>query len=419
MFHIPNSIFIVQVDQCWNGPLTAELILLNLSCQNASFGYALLAIMAGYILIRLYKLHSHCRFRYGDTSHITMATKESVPPCEFDRLFTKSVPHILEGIFFSLDYDSFMACRAVCKAWNQLHSSELYQKEQKKMLVEKKENQEKLCKYSEEGNVEEVRKIISCGISPNFSADGFGITPLIYASKHGHEDLVKLLLNMGADPNLANQRGCTPLHFAVGNFGTVKFVVGTVKLLLEARADPDKADENGNTPLNCGTMFSRTESVKLLLEAGGEPKTANKKGETPLYWAAVHGHKGLVKFLIDRGAKLNAATNTREETPLHMAAAYRHIDVVQLLLNAGADPDVKNDVGSTPLHFGALSGCQYVVKKLLNAGANPNQENFEGESPLHLAKEYGNKKNVVKLLKKKEMKQKKEKGKVGNRSLKN
>ena len=400
VFHIPNSIFIVQVDQCWNGPLTAELILLNLSCQNASFGYALLAIMAGYILIRLYKLHSHCRFRYGDTSHITMATKESVPPCEFDRLFTKSVPHILEGIFFSLDYDSFMACRAVCKAWNQLHSSELYQKEQKKMLVEKKKNEEKLCEYSKEGNVEEVHNLLSCGVNPSFSrADGLGRTPLIYASIHGHEDVVKLLLNMGADPIIATPWGYTPLHYA----GSCSFAsIGMVKLLLEAGADPNKADGNGDTPINWATKCGRTESVELLLEAGGEPNTANDEGETPLYWAANNGDQDLVKLLIDRGAKLNRATNEEEDTPLIMATIYGHTDVIQLLLNAGADPDKSNYVGTTPLHFAAQRGCQQAIKMLLSAGANPNKENFEGKNPLYLNKNmviYGH-------LLKEEMKQK-------------
>ena len=49
-------------------------------------------------------------------------------PCEFDRLFTRDVPHILEGIFNLLDYETFMTCRNVCKSWNELLSSEPYQK---------------------------------------------------------------------------------------------------------------------------------------------------------------------------------------------------------------------------------------------------------------------------------------------------
>ena len=52
-------------------------------------------------------------------------------------MFTKSVPHILEKIFFSLDYESFMACGKVCLAWKELHSSESYQQKADELLASK------------------------------------------------------------------------------------------------------------------------------------------------------------------------------------------------------------------------------------------------------------------------------------------
>ena len=68
-----------------------------------------------------------------------MATGKSDPQCEFDKLFTNQVPHILEKIFFALDYYSFMDCGKVCKAWKELHSSELYQLKAEKFREEKTE----------------------------------------------------------------------------------------------------------------------------------------------------------------------------------------------------------------------------------------------------------------------------------------
>ena len=57
--------------------------------------------------------------------------------CGFDLLFNKNVPHILEKIFLNLeDYDSFMACQNVCKAWRGLFSSELFKKRAKDLLYE-------------------------------------------------------------------------------------------------------------------------------------------------------------------------------------------------------------------------------------------------------------------------------------------
>ena len=59
---------------------------------------------------------------------LTFAKIKTMADCEFDRLFTRGVPHILEKIFFSLDYNSFVACREVSNAWNELHSSEFFRR---------------------------------------------------------------------------------------------------------------------------------------------------------------------------------------------------------------------------------------------------------------------------------------------------
>ena len=110
-------------------------------------------------------------------------------PCEFDRLFTKSVPHILEGIFFSLDYDSFMKCRMVCKAWNELHSSELYQKKAEILLEEKKKYENELWQYSRDGEVEKVRNLLQKGVNPNCEVSVS--RPLCVATMRGYKDVVR------------------------------------------------------------------------------------------------------------------------------------------------------------------------------------------------------------------------------------
>ena len=58
--------------------------------------------------------------------------------CEFDRLFNKSVPNILEKVFFSLDLDSFTACREVCVTWKELFSTARFCKKAKEMELEMK-----------------------------------------------------------------------------------------------------------------------------------------------------------------------------------------------------------------------------------------------------------------------------------------
>ena len=57
-----------------------------------------------------------------------VAGEETMDPCAFDTLFSKSVPHILEKIFFSLDYASFKNCLEVCSEWNGLLTTKQYQR---------------------------------------------------------------------------------------------------------------------------------------------------------------------------------------------------------------------------------------------------------------------------------------------------
>ena len=125
----------------------------------------------------------------------------------FEKLFNKSVPHILERIFFSLDYDSFMACRAVSKTWNELLSTEQYRNKSLEMLLMKQMNGAKLWKLLREGNAREVSELVSTtGVALNCeSPQELGLTPLLFAVTHKQTDVARVLLKAGADPNRALQ----------------------------------------------------------------------------------------------------------------------------------------------------------------------------------------------------------------------
>ena len=92
----------------------------------------------------------------------------------FDPLFSKNIPHILEKIFSALDYESFLACHIVCKAWNNLLSLESYRQISEKLLKEKQENKRAMELMEEGGDVMRTYRqhnIASAAIaapSPNF-----------------------------------------------------------------------------------------------------------------------------------------------------------------------------------------------------------------------------------------------------------
>ena len=130
--------------------------------------------------------------------------------CEFDRLFSKNVPHILEDIFFSLDYDSFKNCLEVSKSWNNLLTSEPFLRRGKSVFCE--DIQKELLLAASKGNMDTIIRVLSTFmVDVNFMTPS---SPLMEAALIGRKDVVELLLDRGAEPNMANQWGSTPLLYA-------------------------------------------------------------------------------------------------------------------------------------------------------------------------------------------------------------
>ena len=96
-------------------------------------------------------------------------------------------------------------------------------------------------------------------------SESFKQTPLSWAAKGGHEQVVMLLLGRkDVDPNMAGRSGRTP-HSWAADYGHD----GVVKLLLGRRdINPDFLDNDGRTPLSCAARLGHHEVVKLLLESG-------------------------------------------------------------------------------------------------------------------------------------------------------
>ena len=85
--------------------------------------------------------------------------------CAFDKLFEKSVPHVLEKIFFSLDYESFKNCMDVNKMWHELLTSETFKTKAKAQFQKDiTQDQRKLWYAAFDGNVERIKRLLSSGM---------------------------------------------------------------------------------------------------------------------------------------------------------------------------------------------------------------------------------------------------------------
>jgi hypothetical protein len=142
------------------------------------------------------------------------------------------------------------------------------------------------------------------------SKDSAAQTPLLYAVERGHEAVVKLLLEKGAqlEPKGYAQ---APLLLAAKNGREA-----VVKLLLEKGAQLDSKDNYGRTPLSLAAEIGREAVVKLLLEKGAQLESKDNDGRTPLSYAAEKGHEAVVKLLLEKVAELETKDKNYGQTPL-------------------------------------------------------------------------------------------------------
>ncbi|KAL7296000.1 hypothetical protein TKK_0010557 [Trichogramma kaykai] len=178
--------------------------------------------------------------------------------------------------------------------------------------------------------------------------DKRGNTPLHVAARYRRDDLVKLLLRVGANPNLANVEGQTPLHFICDMFYDhllvdIIFEVDDEKQ--HNKVQIDARDNEGNTPLLLSLQLGNKRVTEVLLRRGADPNIANAMGSTALHLISkdhCYGPGELAKlfFEICDDNRLFVQIDARDEsgrTPLQLAVANILPRTVDILLNRGAE----------------------------------------------------------------------------------
>ena len=250
---------------------------------------------------------------------------------------------------------------------------------------------------AENGHLEVVRLLIEKGADATAEDDDKS-TPLHYAAENGHLEVVRLLIEKGADATAANVYKSTPLHFGGAENGHLE----VVRLLIEKGADATAEEGDKTTPLHYAAESGHLEVVRLLIEKGADATAENYGKKTPLHYAAENGHLEVVRLLIEKGADATAEDDDKS-TPLHYAAENGHLEVVRFLIEKGADATAANVVKWTPLHYAAENGHLEVVRFLIEKGADATAANVVKWTPLHLAGRNGQLEVVRLLIEKDEM----------------
>jgi hypothetical protein len=198
---------------------------------------------------------------------------------------------------------------------------------------------EALYKVAQAGNINEVTRLLGKKADINYvykwivNGKERSSTPLMAAVAGGHAEVVKFLISRKAKVDLAEPcGGLTALHCVSGQEN-----VPMIELLMSKGAQHDLWNKVGGTPLHLAALRGHKEAVACLLDHGADINAASTKCNTPLNMAANKGHLEIVKLLVLKGADMKK--QSKGLTALDMAAPEGHDKVVDFLINAGAHFD--------------------------------------------------------------------------------
>ena len=151
------------------------------------------------------------------------------------------------------------------------------------------------------GQIDTVRWLLDHGADANASGD-YLFTPLLYAAAEMQFEAVQLLLEHNADINPRDYKGRSLLYWLFSTRSSKGKFVEMVRRLLEHGADPNICDDSHRTPLHEASSRGLLEAARLLLSHGAKVDAKDGKGNTPFQVAASKGHDELTKLLLAHGA---------------------------------------------------------------------------------------------------------------------
>jgi ankyrin repeat protein len=240
-----------------------------------------------------------------------------------------------------------------------------------------------------------------------------------YAAQGGLVDVMKLLLEAGADPNRADSAGFTPLHCAAER-GRAE----ALQLLLEHGAWVEARTKDQRTALLLAAVEPGADALRVLMAKGADAEARDADGFTPLMSACLNGRVENVRVLLDAGAAINVFVTSQSHRaagmgPVHFAACGRwlidesheellktepaetkflgsqhgadseYLSILRLLLERGANPNAAQPGGITPLMGAAQANNTAALQFLLEHKALPDMPTAQGFTALHHAARKG------------------------------
>lgn len=185
-----------------------------------------------------------------------------------------------------------------------------------------------------------------------------GRTGLHWAVSEGHIAMVKYLLERGANPNVSDNIGWTPLMSAC-SMGRQDIAEALIEKLKESPSSfkIDQKNNGGCTALHYAASKGHSAIIAMLLKEGANPREKDKRGNTPLHKlsalpnATVEMANALFNNTKVKKDFLLRIGNTFKETALHFAVQMKNAELAAWYINCGANVDAKDEEEKTPFDY--------------------------------------------------------------------
>ena len=196
--------------------------------------------------------------------------------------------------------------------------------------------------------------------------DERGRTPLQISALRGHVKVVRVLLShlnieidhRDCDKETALWAACM---YKYNNYKVIELLLNPPH---GNGANPNLAENDGCTPLWIAASRGDTKCVEILIKYGADLNIADNSGVTPLFVAVQNGKTRIVDMLIAANADANISRNEDGVTPLMMAVQNDYIEIVEKLLRSGANTALSNKDAVNALEYAATAGRLDILKML-------------------------------------------------------
>lgn len=239
-----------------------------------------------------------------------------------------------------------------------------------------------IVQAARDGDEEIIKRLLSSGADIRAPHVKTRKQALSEAAVHGHDNIVRVLIENGSPLDDIDSEGCTALHHACHN-GHLE----VAKCILSSKAAIDIPDLQGQTPLHLAMKNSHQSLVMLLIQNEANVNARDGASQTPLHIGAIKGNLAMCRHLLEEGAQIDSR-EAQAKTPLQFACEAGHCALVQMML--GQPTLVPTSISFLSAFFGAVEAGQVrIAECFFSSGLKLQDLRKDAFKPIILAAKSG------------------------------